>query len=195
MGNKYATILDNILSDKDYQANIKWGKPRRGHPEDTVEAHIKQLEKTLEGFRSDLYGDDEYYKLQVLIHVHDTFKKDSTSGVPIEDPKSHATLARKFLEKFTNEKDLIIMVQHHDEGYALWRQFQKNNKYNKKRLVDLVESLNAMKTADNDPLELFLIFCTIDGTSEGKDGQPVRWFLKEVKAIQPDIEIDENWLP
>jgi hypothetical protein len=61
-------------------------------------------------------------KLQILIHTHDTFKADAAEGVAIVDGRSHASLARQFLSGLCNDRDLLNMVQYHDEPRALWRQ-------------------------------------------------------------------------
>src|SRR4051812_11073277 len=92
-------ILLRITSDPRYQRNLAWGKPRAGHPEGTIAAHIRDLERNLDRLRGKL-ADDEIAKLRLLIHVHDTFKPDATDGVPIRDPRSHASLARAFLTEF-----------------------------------------------------------------------------------------------
>ena len=94
----YETLFHTITQDSRYQSNLDWGKPRPGHPEGTVRAHLIELEENLYRLRSHL-SEEAYWKLKVLVHVHDTFKKDASKGVAIEDPRSHASLARRFLEE------------------------------------------------------------------------------------------------
>src|SRR6516225_8855630 len=115
----YQTILDAIIADPRYQRNLDWGKPRRGHPEGTVRAHIAELERNLDRLAPRL-SEEEHGKLRLLIHTHDTFKGEAESGVAITDPRSHASLARAFLAGHCDDADLLAMVQYHDEPYALW---------------------------------------------------------------------------
>ena len=89
--------FDAVTTDPQYLANLDWGEARPGHPEGTVRAHIAEIEPNLERLRSKLTEDD-YWKLKLLIHTHDSFKAESKAGVAITDPKSHASLARAFLE-------------------------------------------------------------------------------------------------
>ena len=115
-------ILEKIMSDARYLKNIEYGEPRSGHPEGKVKHHIAELEENLENLVSRQAGEiseAQYWKLKFLIHVHDTFKADATPDVPILNPNSHASLARKFAAEFVNDEDLLNMLQFHDVNYAL----------------------------------------------------------------------------
>lgn len=163
----YQLILDAICADPRYRRNLDWGEPRPGHPEGTVRAHIDEVERNVEHLRPKL-NDDEYWKLRVLVHTHDTFKRDAEPGVPIADPRSHASLARAFLAEFCDDGQLLAIVQYHDEPYALWRQHRLNDERLQK-LFDAVEDWN-----------LFLAFCIADGCTAGKSREPLRWWFRTV---------------
>ncbi|MGC3972108.1 MAG: hypothetical protein QM775_33650 [Pirellulales bacterium] len=92
----YVAAYEAVVRDPRYLKNLSWGKPRAGHPEATIEAHIRELEENLARLRPRLV-DDEHAKLRLLIHVHDTFKADAISDAPIVHPRSHASLARAVL--------------------------------------------------------------------------------------------------
>jgi hypothetical protein len=64
------------------------------------------------------------------------------------------------------------MLQYHDEGHALWRQFAEKGAYNRERFLRLLSSIHDW--------DLFLWFCIIDGRTEGKDKEGLRWFVNEV---------------
>lgn len=117
---EYQLALSAITNDPRYRQNLDWGKPRSGHPEGTVRAHIEELENNLEVLKFRL-SEWDCWKLKLLIHTHDTFKAEAKAGVAITDPRSHASLARDFLAEFCPNPDLLAMVQFHDEPYALWR--------------------------------------------------------------------------
>jgi hypothetical protein len=67
------------------------GRVARGTLKGTVGAHIAEIEPNLETLRPKL--SDDYWKLKLLIHTPGSFKGESQPGVPISDPKSHASLA------------------------------------------------------------------------------------------------------
>jgi hypothetical protein len=119
----YHKIIQQITADRRYLANLDWGEARPGHPEGTVRAHIAEIEPNLEILRPKL-TDEDCCKLKLLIHTHDSFKAESQLGVPILNPKSHASLARAFLATHCDDADLLAMVQFHDEPFALYRQFE-----------------------------------------------------------------------
>lgn len=169
----YQQTFIAVLADPRYLANLDWGEPRSGHPEGTVRAHIADLEANLERLRPKL-SDDDYWKLKLLIHTHDTFKADAKQGVAITDPHSHASLARAFLASHCDDPDLLAMVQFHDEPFALFRQLEFKGKYNQDRL-------NALLAAICD-WNLFLAFNIIDGCTAGKSREPLHWLFREVES-------------
>ena len=169
----YREAFKTVISDQRYLANLDWGEARPGHPEGTVRAHIGEIEPNLEALRPKL-TDEDYWKLKLLIHTHDSFKAESKPGVSITDPKSHASLARAFLESHCDDADLLAMVQFHDEPFALYRQFESKGKYNRDRF-------NALLNAIRD-WNLFLAFNIIDGCTAGKSREPLHWLFGEVSG-------------
>lgn len=167
----YAAVFHAVTSDPRYLQNLDWGEPRHGHPEGTVRAHIAELERNLKRLRRRLSAVD-CDKLRLLIHVHDTFKAEAKSGVPILDPRSHASLARAFLAEFCDDTDLLAMVQFHDEPFALWQQVRNKGAYNPDRLAALIAAIQDWN--------LFLAFLIIDGCTAGKGRDKLHWFFGEV---------------
>src|SRR5262249_3371300 len=136
----YKEIFDAITSDVRYQRNLNWGKPRSGHPEGTIRAHIVEVERNLELLREKV-SETDYWRLKVLMHVHDTFKGEAQSGAPIRAPKSHASLARAFLAEFCDDAGMLAIVQYHDEPFALWRRFAFKGALDQDRLTKLIASI------------------------------------------------------
>jgi hypothetical protein len=158
--------------DQDYyQQLLDWGRPRRGHPEGTVRAHIAELESNLKRFGKRL-SDEQTWKLKLLIHTHDTFKAEAKPGVSLSNRGHHANLARQFLISFGADDDLLAMVQYHDEPFALWQQYSRKGRYTSTRLQTMLD-----KIRDWDTFTAFLI---IDGCTEGKSRQPLEWFFGEI---------------
>ena len=169
----YASAFQSVLTDRRYRRNLDWGEARPGHPEGTVRAHIAEIEPNLDVLKPKL-SDTDVWKLKLLIHTHDSFKADSKPGVPITDPASHASLAKSFLAEFYSDADLLAMVQYHDEPFALWRQVESKGSYNQQRMATLIGNINDWN--------LFLAFNIIDGCTEGKSREPLRWLFKELEG-------------
>lgn len=179
----YERILTEIQADQRYQRNIEWGEPRQGHPEGAIHEHIQELEENLKKLRPRL-STDEYWKLRVLIHTHDTFKPESRPDIAIRHPRSHASLARQFLHKYTSDNDLLAMVQLHDEPYALWHKHKAGRDYSQR----LDKMVNAVSDWD-----LFLSFLIIDGCTAGKSREPLVWFFGRI-ADRVSSRVNLDWL-
>jgi hypothetical protein len=159
--------LERIRKDSRYQENIEWGSPRPGHPEGTVQKHILELESNLNALEPETTS-FERDKLRLLIHVHDSFKKEAKRGVAITDPHSHASLARSFLAGYCSDLDLLNMVQFHDEPYALFKRERRGQPAGR-RLQELITRIKDWR--------LFLLFLVVDSTTIGKSREPLRWAL------------------
>ncbi len=177
--------LDRIQSDPRYEKNIDYGQPRSGHPEGSVRAHIRDLEVNLQFLRPKLRSEEDYWKLQFLIHVHDSLKAEAEPDSGILSPRGHATLAREYASRFIQDADLLNMIQWHDANYTLWQQYQAAGSYD----ADLFQQmLNAVHDWD-----LFLVFTIIDGSTHGKDYAKLAWFIGEVKKHR-HVAVDSSWL-
>lgn len=180
--NHFETIFHSVTQDPRYLANLDWGKPRRGHPEGTVRAHIAELEDNLKALDIEP-GSDAYWKLKILIHVHDSFKAQATPKVPISHPASHASLARAFLSRHCKDRDLLAMTQLHDESYAIWRKIHFGGELNEARLNKLLHAIKDWR--------LFLQFMLIDGATDGKDLGPLEWASQ---TIAPRVGLERETL-
>ncbi len=177
-------IVTRVIADARYLKNIEYGEPRSGHPEGKVKYHLADLDANLEKLAPRI-SDEQYWKLKFLIHVHDTFKAEAIPDSRIESPNSHASLARKFASEFTEEADLLSMIQFHDVDFALWKQYLYTGSYNSERLLKLLDTIQ--------DLNLFLMFLIIDGCTLGKDRNMIRWFIGEVRKHRTTI-VDEAWI-
>lgn len=178
-------IVEAIIADPRYQKNIEYGEPRSGHPEGKVKFHIAELEENLEKLGSRGISEERYWKLKFLIHVHDTFKADAVPDSAILNPNSHASLAREFASEFTDDEDLLNMIQFHDVNFSLWKQFAVTGSYDSQRLQGLLDTIRDW--------DLFLMFLIIDGSTPGKEKSKLIWFLQEV-AKHKDLKVDGSWL-
>lgn len=178
------TVFEGVRNDEVYALGTSWGKPRRGHPEATIAEHIKELEDNLDQMKW-RFSDEDVWKLRILIHVHDTLKVHAMPRVPIEHPHSHASLAADFLEKYTDDVDLLNMVRYHDESFALYRQYDDKGCFDEERLDRLIERIKDWR--------LFLAFNIIDNCTRGKERDPLKWFISEVRK-RIKTEVDDSWI-
>ena len=182
----YQGLFEDIARDLRCQRNLDWGEPRHGHPEGSVRAHVAAVDRNVEALRARLSSDADYWRLRVLALVHDAFKAEADPGVPITDPRSHASLARAFLASYCdNDPDLLAMAQFHDEPYALWRQFRARGRCDPARLNALLATIRDWN--------LFLAFLIADGSTAGKGREPLHWFFGLVgsRVAHPRFTADD----
>jgi hypothetical protein len=177
-------IVERVLADPRYLKNIEYGEPRSGHPEGRVKYHIAELEQNLERLAPRI-STEQFWKLKFLIHVHDTFKADAIPDSPISSPASHASLARKFAAEFTDDADLLNMIQYHDVNFSLWKQFKATGSYDAVRFQSLLDTIRDW--------DLFLLFIILDGSTQGKAPEKVGWFIQEVGKYKITV-VDEGWM-
>ena len=178
-------IIQQILNDPEYSKNIEFGEPRAGHPEGKIKFHIADLEDNLESLRVKGITEEEFWKLKFLIHTHDICKPIAQSDTPTLHPNNHATLAKHFANRFTDDTDLLNIIQYHDENYELWKEYKKKNEFNRDRFQKLLAVI--------DNWDLFLMFTIIDGCVKGKDHEKVAWFIDRVREYKK-TKIDSTWV-
>jgi hypothetical protein len=181
-------VFATMLADPDYLRGLDFGSPRTGHPEGSIRAHIAELERnlaTVVASRARLgspLSEESIARLKLLIHAHDILKVDSVEGLPIDDPRSHASLAAALVRRLGADEALCAMVQGHDVPYAIWRKGDEAR--GQKRLEDLLARI--------PNLEEFALFQLIDNITAGKDGRPAEWFIKRISPLLPaEAHIEE----
>lgn len=178
-------VIDLIKADPRYQKNIEYGEPRPGHPEGKVKFHIADLEANLEILTEKNISASDYWKLKFIIHIHDAFKAEAQKNTPTLHAQNHASLARKYASQFTDDVDLLNIIQYHDENYNLWLEFIQTGNYDRERFQRL---LNIIENWD-----LFLMFIIIDGSTEGKEPAKLAWFIDEVRKYKKTL-VDSSWV-
>ncbi len=159
-----------MLADPVLQEGLAWGKPRRGHPEGTVGAHVADLLEMIERWGETGKRRED---LRFLAIVHDSLKYKVKDWLPRTGENHHATRARRFAERYTDDERLLATIEQHDRPYALWRKMRRKGQLD-------VDSFERMLGRIPDA-ELFLRFVELDGSTEGKDPEPVRWFREELR--------------
>ena len=161
--------LEEALSrDPVLITGLSWGKPRRGHPEGSVGAHVADLLGTI-----DRWGErgERRAELRFLALVHDALKHRVSNWRPRTGENHHAMRARRFAERYTDDERLLATIELHDRPYSLWRRLRRGRK------VDDAELQHMMRRIPD--LDLFVRFVELDGSTEGKSPEPVTWLKKQ----------------
>jgi hypothetical protein len=149
---------------------LRWGKPRSGHPEGPVGTHVRDLLATIDDWRE---PEPRRSELRFLALLHDSLKYQVKDWLPRTGPNHHAARARRFAERYTDEDRLLATLELHDRPYSIWKRMRRTG-----RAHD--EALDRMLERVPDPA-LFLRFVELDGSTEGKNREPIEWLRDELR--------------
>ena len=147
-----------------------WGTPRSGHPEGSVGAHVADLLRTI-----DEWGEsgDRRRELRFLSLLHDALKFQVRGDRPKTGDNHHAARARALAETLTDDERLLGVIEEHDRPYEIWRQLRRSGTFDEARFSEMLERV--------PDVDLFLRFVELDGSTEGKNPEPVDWFRDELR--------------
>ena len=164
--------LERKLSeDPTLLRGLAWGQPRRGHPEGSVGAHVRDLLATIETWGETGKRRSE---LRFLALVHDSLKFQVSNWRPKSGENHHATRARRFAERYTGDERLLAVIEQHDRPYNLWRRRPRRRTLDEREIERLIDRV--------PDLDLFVRFLRLDCSTEGKNPEPVRWFEEELES-------------
>ncbi|MDB4727258.1 hypothetical protein OAF63_00585 [Saprospiraceae bacterium] len=169
-------IEKKILEDTTFRKGLMWGQPRYGHPEGKILFHIHDIFENIEKLKVD---GETRRKLRLIALVHDTFKFDEHKGYPRDWSKHHSILARQFFESYSSEKDILDIIELHDEAYYSWRMIALygREEEGEKRLEKLLYKLG-------DNLQLYYLFFKCDTQTGDKIQAPLKWFEETIQGIE-----------
>jgi hypothetical protein len=160
-----------VSSDPVLLRGLAWGKPRRGHPEGTVAAHVRDLLAKIESWGQ---TGERRSELRFLALVHDSLKFQVSSWRPKSGENHHAMRARRFAERYTGDERLLAVIELHDRPYNLWRRRPRRLTLDEREIERIIERV--------PDLDLFARFLELDCSTEGKNPEPVRWFEEELES-------------
>jgi hypothetical protein len=105
--------------------------------------------------------------------VHDSLKGEVKDFLPKAGENHHAMRARRLAEGYTDDERLLATIEQHDRPYAIWRRMRRKGRLDEPALEDMLARIP-------DP-ELFLRFVELDGSSEAKNAEPIRWLREELE--------------
>ncbi len=151
-------------------AGWAWGRPRPGHPEGAVGAHVGHV---LAGIDASDESGSRRSELRFLALVHDALKHEVREWLPKTGENHHAMRARRHGERYTSDERLLSTLELHDRPYSLWRGLRRKGKLDEPGFVRMLERVA-------DP-PLFLRFVELDSSTEGKNPEPLRWLTGELR--------------
>ena len=165
------TPLEVTLSHQpELLAGLAWGKPRPSHPEGPVGMHVSDL---LEQIDARAEPRPARAALRVVALAHDSFKYRVINLLPRTGENHHAMRARRFMERFTADERVLSTIELHDRPYHTWKRLNRTGRYDEPRFEAMLDRI-----PDH---ELFLTFVEIDGASEAKNQEPIRWFRDQLR--------------
>jgi hypothetical protein len=159
-----------LIADPELREGLAWGKPRSGHPEGSVGAHVADLLETIDRWGETGWRREE---LRFLALIHDSMKYRVREWLPKVGPNHHAMRARRFAERYSDDERLLATIEHHDRPYALWRKLRRKGRTDEEALRRMID--------DIPDAELFARFVELDGSTEGKNPEPVAWLEQELR--------------
>ena len=158
-----------VAADPALREGLAWGKPRRGHPEGTVAAHVADLLRTIEDWGETGRRREE---LRFLALVHDSMKYRVQNWRPRTGENHHAMRARRFAERYTGDERLLATIEQHDRPYDVWRKMRRRGRVDDHAVNELLDRI--------PDIDLFVRFVELDGSTEGKNHEPIRWLKAEL---------------
>jgi hypothetical protein len=168
------TALEELLlQTPEFNQGLHWGNPRYGHPEGKVVYHIAEVLDNIERLT---IGALEREALRLVAIVHDTLKfKEEELRITHEDYlQHHGILARQFMERYTDNEQILKLIELHDEAYYIWK--IKDEQRRQPLIEQLIHRLG-------DDLQLFYAFFKCDTQTGDKTQEPVSWFESAAKGM------------
>ena len=147
-----------------------WGKPRRGHPEGSVGAHVGDLLRTIEDWGE---AGARRAELRFLSLLHDALKFKVSDRRPKTGENHHAARARAVAETLIDDERLLAVIEEHDRPYEIWRKLRRSGRLDERAFSEMLARI--------PDLDLFLRFVELDGSTAGKNPEPVEWFRGELR--------------
>jgi hypothetical protein len=165
-----------VCDDPALIAGLDWGQPWCGLPEGKVGAHVAEL---LSKIDYEGYTGANRAKLRLIALVHDSFKYRVNQTHPKIGENHHAMRARRFAQRYTDDELTLAIIELHDKPYAIWRRMRRTGYTDGQAIAQTLERIQDW--------HLFMWFVELDGSTEGKNPEPVRWFRNEILKVSPDV--------
>ncbi len=167
---EFERLIFLILSQPEIHEGFEYGVPRPGHPEGKVGNHIIEIINRVNKLNDPA---DVIFKLYLLATVHDSLKYQVNRKKPKTGENNHGMRARRFLERFISDENLLTIVELHDAYYYQWKKFNDTGFFSEGEFKKMADRLNG-------GMELFMRFAFIDGTTGNKSIEPRIWLYNRL---------------
>lgn len=166
-----------LIRDPHIVEGMFWGEPRYGHPEGEVYKHVTEVLANIDKLE---VSKEIRAKLRIIALTHDTFKFQESKNHPRNWNQHHAVLARRFMERFTENQILLNIIQNHDEIYYIWRDtvVYKQPERAEARMERLLDRLRGEH-------QLYYLFFKCDTMTGDKNPAPIKWVEENFPDIDP----------
>jgi len=134
-----------------------------------VGAHVADLLETIERWGETGARRSE---LRFLALVHDAMKYRVRGWLPKTGENHHAMRARRLAEGYTDDERLLATIELHDRPYSLWRRMKRAGRADDAAFDRMLERI--------PDLRLFTRFVELDGSTAGKNREPIEWLKEEL---------------
>jgi hypothetical protein len=167
-------LEERIVRDPAWVEGAAWGRPRPGHPEGSVAAHIIEVLANVDRIALDP-ADRE--RLRVIALVHDAFKHAVDRERPRTGENHHAMLARRFAERYIRDPEILEVIELHDEAYNAWATGSRRGNWERAeaRVARLLDRLG-------ESAGLYERFYRADNATGSKSRAPLDWFVRLARA-------------
>lgn len=158
-----------VCADPAWAAGSLWGAPRPGHPEGTVALHIGDVLANVDRIAPPPDPDRE--RLRFIAIVHDSFKAQVDRTRPKTGGNQHGRIARRFAERYTDDRAALEVIELHDDAYLAWRGGHCSGDWETAvaQACDLIRRLGPN-------YGLYMRFYEADNEVAGKDNEHRHWF-------------------
>ncbi|HFA47757.1 MAG TPA: hypothetical protein ENJ95_01920 [Bacteroidetes bacterium] len=163
---------ENLLRQPEFIKGLNWGIPRFGHPEGKVGYHIREVLDNIDLLNAD---PATRQRLRIAAMAHDTFKYKESESTANGKRINHGLLARRYMERHTDDGPTLDLIELHDEIYFAWRHDALHGK--PKEAIKRLDQLNDRVRAD---LKLHYLFFRCDTLTGDKIQAPRIWFEQKM---------------
>lgn len=163
-----------LLQTPEFLEGMVWGEPRFGHPEGKVCLHVREVLDNID-FLPNLDAALRQ-RLRLVAIAHDAFKFCEDRSHPRDWSKHHGAIARRFMERFTDDQAVLDVIECHDDAYYAWRNTRPvalGPDYQHKTLENLLHRVGHC-------IQLYYLFFKCDTQTGDKTQAPLKWFEKNV---------------
>lgn len=180
-------LEEQLLYLPEFQRGLLWGEPRFGHPEGKVLFHVREVLDNIDR----IAGLSKLWRqqLRLITYVHDTFKCVEDRSSPRDWNRHHGILARRFLEPFCSDTEVLEIIETHDDAYYAWLA-QKNEAFSLEHPHKMLDNLLPRVQPF---LQLYYLFFKCDTQTGDKTQASLKWFEREVAGIELAPVREEAW--